>query len=313
MKGQLNQAVVFTKPMHHLGLPLTPVQLDGQLRDFFGERGFAIVQSRTATGPELAARRIVRQHYLMYSKGSCIGSARELELSGKAKIRFEEAFGKAWDAEVRAGRIVGNPALMVEKGIDAAALFNLWNPRFAEGETRKIQAGLLMAWIGELDRYCINGFYPILEEIFNHPATELRYHVVEFDPGEVSWARFRKEILGSTNAAKADPKSFRGRLYSTYGAALEYPGRDNFAHGSAGPLEGLVERIVHEPDFDMQSNPVGRFLLERGIGLEMFKDWKSRQSVVRLGEIFDATEEKDTAEALGLLEPTVREMLRSVP
>ena len=298
MQEQVNQAVIFTKPVHHLGLPLTPAELDGQLRTFFLEKGFAIVKSKKTTGSELAARNTIRQHYLMYSQASCIGSASELELLPDAGERFEEAFGKAWDAEVRAGRIVGNPALMDEKGIDAAALFNHWNSRFAAGETRKIQAGLLMAWIEELDRYCINGFYPVMEEIFNHPATVMDYHVVEFDPGQVTWECFRKKILGATNAAQADSESFRGRLYSTFGASLEFPGRDNFAHGSAGPLEGLVERIVHEPDFDMQTNPVGRFLLGRGIDLETFKDWKSRQPVYRLGEIFDATEKKNTAEAL---------------
>ena len=302
MKEPLNQAVVFTKPVHHLSLPLTPVQLDERLRSFFEARGFNLVRSRKVMGAELAARGIIREHYLMYSKDSSIGSVDELELVPGAKERFKEAFGKAWDAEALAGRIVGNPALMADKGLDAAKLFNHWNLRFAGGETRKIQAGLLMAWIEELDRYCINGFYPILEEIFNHPATEMHYHVVEFDPQKVSWASFRKEILGATNAAQADPGSFRGQLYSSYGSALEHPGRDNFAHGSAGPLEGLIERIVHEPDFDMQTNPVGRFLLARGVDLEHFKAWKSGQSIVQLGDLFDATEEKDTPDALTLLE-----------
>ena len=305
MKGQVNQAVVFTKPVHHLGLPLSPVQLDEELRLFFEGRGMRIVQSKKVMGAELAARGIICQHYLMYSKGSYVESVRELELSGESKKRFEEAFGKAWDAEARAGHIVGNPALMTKMKIDATALFNLWNIRFSGGETQKIQAGLIMAWIEELDHYCINGFYPILEEIFNHPATELHYHVVEFDPKEISWAYFRKKILGATNAAKADPKSFRGRLYSTYGSILKYPGRDNFAHGSAGPLEGLVERIVHEPDFEMQTNPVGHAFLERGIDLRMFKAWKGQQSIVKLGKIFDATEEKDTSEALVLLESVI--------
>lgn len=309
MKGLLNQAVVFTKPVHHLGLSLTPDQLDAELQAFFVEHGFSIVQSRKVTGPELAAHNTIREHYLMYSWDSCIESATELELVPAALERFEAAFGKAWDAEVQAGRIVGNPTLMEEKGIDASTLFNHWNTRFAAGETHKIQAGLVMAWLEEFDRYCINGFYPVLEEIFNHPATVMNYHVVEFDPLQISWKHFREKVLGATNAAQADPESFRGRLYAAYGAALEFPGRDNFAHGSAGPFEGLVERVVHEPDFEMQTNPVGRFLLEQGVDLERFKDWKARQPVYRLGKIFDVTEEKDTPEALELLKP-VADLMR---
>ena len=73
-------------------------------------------------------------------------------------------------------------------------------------------------------------------------------------------------------------------------------------HGSAGPLEGLVERIIHEPDFDMTANPIGRYLIERGITLDRFRQWKSGRSIAQLGEVFDATEEKNTAEVLSLLD-----------
>jgi len=301
MQNKVNQAVVFTKPVHHLGLPLTPEQLDGQARAFLTDKGFEMVLCRNVTGSELAERNVIRQHYLMYSKGSCIESADELGVSGEGKARFEQAFGKSWDAEVAAGRIMGNPGLMETKDMGSDELFKLWNARFSTGKTEKIQEGLLMAWLDELDCYCINAFYPILEKIFYNPATEMTYYVVEFDPEEVSWTRFRKKILGATDASKADPESFRGQLYAAYGTALEYPGRDNFVHGSAGPLEGLVERTIHEPDFDMASNPVGRYLLGRGIDLETFKYWRSNQSVLQLGELFDATEEKDTSEVLDLL------------
>jgi len=299
MQDKINQAVVFTKPVHHLGLSLTPEELDGQARTFLEGKGFRIVFSKQVTGSDLAERDVIKQHYLMYSKGSCIGSADELGVSDEGKARFECAYGRRWDAEVAAGRIVGNPGLMAAKGIGSSELFNLWNVRFRAGKTQKIQAGLLMAWLDELDCYCINAFYPTLEKIFYNPATETTYHVVEFDPGQVSWGRFRKNILGATDASKAEPESFRGRLYADYD--VDFPGRDNFVHGSAGPVEGLVERIIHEPDFDLAANPVGRYLLGRGITLEMFKHWKSGQSILQLGELFDATEEKDTAETLDLL------------
>lgn len=301
MQDKINQAVVFTKPVHHLGLPLMPEQLAERTRVFFEGKGFRIIYTKQVTGSDLAARDVIRQHYLMYSKGSCVGSAGELGVSNEGKVRFERAFGKGWDAEVAAGRILGNTALMEAKDIGSDELFNLWNARFSVGEAQKIQEGLLMVWLDELDCYCINAFYPTLEEFFYNPATEMTYYVVEFDPEEISWERFRRNILGATDASKADPESFRGQLYAAYGTALEYPGRDNFVHGSAGPLEGLVERTIHEPDFDMAANPVGRYLLERGVGLETFRNWKSNQPIAQLGELFDATEEKDTAEVLDLL------------
>ena len=301
MQEKINQAVVFTKPVHHLGLPLTPAQLDEQVRTFLEEKGFGFVFSKRIGGSELAERNVIREHYLMYSKAFYIEDVAELGLSEEAKARFNAAFGKSWQNETDAGKIVSQRQLLADKGISAHKLYLYWNGQFTSRQVHKIQEGLFMAYLKELDSYCINAFYPSMEENFYNPATEITYHVVEFDPEQVSWSRFRRNILGATDASKADPESFRGRLYAAYGTALKFPGRDNFVHGSAGPLEGLVERTIHEPDFDMAANPVGRYLLGRGIDLERFKIWKSGQPIAQLGELFDATEEKDAAEALDLL------------
>ncbi|MCF7848032.1 MAG: hypothetical protein K9M45_04215, partial [Kiritimatiellales bacterium] len=107
-------------------------------------------------------------------------------------------------------------------------------------------------------------------------------------------------ILGSTDASKANPASFRGQLYAQY--KIDFPARDNFVHGSAGPFENFIERSIHEAGFDMSSNPVGRYLSARGVTLDSFRDWKSKQSLSFLGELFDATEEKNTDEIFQTLE-----------
>jgi nucleoside diphosphate kinase len=297
MQDKINQAVVFTKPVHHLGLSLTPKQLDEQTQAFFEGKGFRFVSSKQLTGTGLAERDVIKQHYLMYSKAACIQSVDELELTDEAKLKFESAFGESWQAE--AGKVMGSPALQQEKGISSHELYLRWNEQFSSRRTCKIQDGVIMAWLADLDCYCINAFYPVMEENFYNLATEIAYHVIEFDPNQVSWSQFRKNILGATDASKAEPGSFRGQLYSAH--QVDYPGRDNFVHGSAGPLEGLVERTIHEQDFDMAANPVGLHLLERGVSLERFGQWKSSRSIAQLGALFDATEEKDTAGALDLL------------
>ncbi len=301
MSKTINQAVVFTKPVHHLGLPLTPEQLDQQTRTFLTDKGLRIVLNRKLTGTELSERDAIRQHYLMYSKAACIDSTSELVLSDEAKARFFASFGKNWDEEADAGKILGFPRISREKGISAQELYLLWNDQISSRKTQKIQDGLLIAYLKALDCYCINAFYPAMEENFYNPKTDITYYVVEFDPDQISWEQFRENILGSTDASKADPQSFRGQLYAIYGYALEYPGRDNFVHGSAGPVEGFVERVIHEPDFDMTTNPVGDYLAEQGMTLDSFKLWKSGQSISQLGDLFDSTEEKNTDEALSLL------------
>ena len=298
MDTSINQAVVFTKPLHHLGIPLTPDELGEQTRTFLSERGFEVVYSKKVTGTELAEREVIRQHYLMYSRAACIASSDELGLSDEAKATFETVFGKSWASESE--KVLGSPCLQRAKGISTHELFLRWNELFTRRKTQKLDAGLLMAWLSDLDCYCINAFYPAMEENFYNPTTNIDYFVVEFDPDQVSWEQFRKEVLGVTNASKAAPDSFRGQLYAEY--QVEFPGRDNFVHGSAGPLEGLVERSIHEPDFKMAANPVGEYLAALGVSLERFKEWKNRQSNAELGAIFDITEEKNTDDIFPILD-----------
>jgi hypothetical protein len=290
----LNQAVLFTKPLHHLGLSLTPAQLDERVQTFFTQKGFNILLTRPVTGESLSERNVIKQHYLMYSRAACVQSADELALTDEAKGKFESAFGKNWDTE--SSKVLGSPALQQAKGISTHELFLRWNEQFTQRKTCKVQDGVILARLDDLDGYCINAFYPAMEENFNNPATQMTYYVVEFDPSQISWKLFRKNILGATDAAKAESESIRGLLYTD--CKVEYSGRDNFIHGSAGPLEGLVERAIHEPDFNIADNPVGRMLAERSINLDQFKQWKLNQTISQLGDIFDATEEKNTSEIL---------------
>lgn len=301
MQDTINQAVLFTKPVHHLGLQLTPEELDGQVQAFFKGKGFRMVFSQSMTGPSLAERDAIKQHYLMYSEAACIRSVEELGLSDEAISRFESTFGKSWTAE--SGKVLGSPTLQRTKGISSHELYLLWNDRFSNRETCKLQDGVIVAWLEDQDCYCVNAFYPAMEENFYSASTKMAYHVVEFDPRRVSWSQFRRDILGVTDASKADPGSFRGQLYAAH--AVEFPGRDNFVHGSAGPLEGLIERMIHEPEFDMTTNPVGRHLLSHGVTLDRFQQWKNGRSISQLGEIYDATEEKDTLPVLDILD-TIR-------
>ncbi len=288
----INQAVLFTKPVHHLGIDLDPDGLNQLAREYFEGRGFTITFSKRVAGAELAEREIIRKHYQMYSKASY----GDIGITDEGMAVFEECFGREWDDEVEGGRIMGNPQLLESKGIDAHQLFALWN----NAEVKKVQAGVLMGWLESLDCYCINAFYPAMEANFYHPDTRIDYYVVEFEPAQVSWLQFRKEVLGATNAAKAAPESFRGQLYAKY--KVDFPGRDNFVHGSAGPFEGLVERSIHEPDFDLADNPVGRYLAGKGVTLESLNAWKAQQTNADLGALFDATEEKNTDEVLPILD-----------
>ena len=293
----VNQAVIFTKPVHHLRIGLSSEELNQRLRCFFEQKGVRFINSKQVTGVELESREVIKEHYWMYSVAAradtvCVDEA--------AKERFEAFFGKTWQDELDAGRIVSMPRLLNDFDISAQQLFVIWRNLYASGQTVKLQAGWIMGFIEELNVYGINAFYPSLEEIFYHPEARIHYHVVEFDSAQISWEEFRCNLLGITNAGAADSGSFRGELFLDY--PVEFPDRDNYAHGSAGPLEGLIERAIHEVDFDITTNPVGAYLAERGVTRDSLLCWREAQPLAALGDLFDATEEKNTEVVLQILE-----------
>lgn len=306
MEKLLNQAVLFTKPLEHLGIPLLADELADIICEYIWQHGFQVTHASRISGPELAERDVIRDHYAIYSRASYISDPAELGMGDAARQSFQLAFGKSWDEEVGAGRVMGHPLLLQSKGVDEDGLFELWNAQYAEGRVARVQEGVLVAWLEALDCYCINGFYPAMEKNFYAPSSMIEYFVVEFDPERVSWNTFRHDLLGATDASKAVEGSLRANLYAEY--RVEFPARDNFIHGSASPLEGFVERSVHEAHFDELSNPVGRFLAQNGISLNDFLRWKGANSISTIAELFEQVEDRDIAEVLSILESKVAVM-----
>jgi hypothetical protein len=297
-----NQAVVFTKPLHHLNLPFSCQELNSFAAGFLEHHHLHIIKKIEVTGDELARRNVIAQHYYMYSKASLFTHPDELRPTDSARSLFKQRFQQEWDEQVRAGTITNNLTLMRRHNLTPEELFLRWNRQFDDKAVVKLQSGLLITWLESFQQYGLNGFYPSLEATFTHPATRMHYYVIEFDPAEVSWKAFREQMLGKTDASRADPQSLRGELYQRFKSQLHFPGRDNFVHGSAGPLESFIERSIHEPDFEMNQSPVGMYLQQSGVTLPLFQQWKAAQSLHQLGALFDATEEIELQEALPILE-----------
>ena len=89
---------------------------------------------------------------------------------------------------------------------------------------KKVQSGLLVAFVKKFNAYVINGFVRWLIDLTTQILCIIS--VIEFDSKDCSWDSFRKEILGITNSSKAVSNSLRGKLYADY--PVELPGSDNF-------------------------------------------------------------------------------------
>jgi hypothetical protein len=240
------------------------------------------------------------QHYIVYSKAVRLESLDTLIMSEAGLARFEERFGTSWEDEKVAGRLMTTDQLIEKKGLAITDLWEAWENHLATGQTLKVQSGLIVAFVEAFDAYLINGFYPAMAERFDHADNVMHYFVVEFDSAECSWESFRKEILGVTNSSKAASTSLRGQLFADF--PVELPGSDNFVHGSAGPLEGFAERLVHEEEVGLATSPIGVYLQRRGVSAVTFRAWCARKPIVELAALFDLTEEKNSDEILPILD-----------
>jgi hypothetical protein len=296
----INQAVIFTKPIYHLPFSLTADALRDRVETFLLDRGFYIRTRHCVDGQTLRSQGTMDQHYIVYSKAVRLESLDTLIMSEAGLARFEERFGTSWEDEKVAGRLMTTDQLIEKKGLAITDLLEAWEDHLATGQTLKVQSGLIVAFVEAFDAYLINGFYPAMAERFDHADNVMHYFVVEFDSAECSWESFRKEILGVTNSSKAASTSLRGQLFADF--PVELPGSDNFVHGSAGPLEGFAERLVHEEEVGLATSPIGVYLQRRGVSAVTFRAWCARKPIVELAALFDLTEEKNSDEILPILD-----------
>ena len=296
----INQAVIFTKPIYHLPFSITHETLRDRVKAFLLDHSFYIRSERCVDGETLCAQGTMDQHYIVYSKAVRLDTLDTLVMSETGLARFEERFGASWEDEKVAGRLMTTNQLIAQKGLAITDLLNAWEQQLAADQTLKVQSGLIIGFVEAFDAYVINGFYPAMAERFHHADNRMHYFVVEFDSADCSWKSFRKEVLGCTNSSKASPTSLRGQLYADF--PVELPGSDNFVHGSAGPLEGFAERLVHEDEVGLATSPIGVYLQRRGISAVTFRAWSARKPIVELAALFDLTEEKNSDEILPILD-----------
>ena len=146
-----------------------------------------------------------------------------------------------------------------------------------------------------------------MRQQFVEPDAELRYLVCEFDEAELSWKRFRREVIGATNPSEAAPGSARAELLSRWselGLPAETTYGQNGVHASAGPLEGLKERCIWAGG-TLDDDAFARALID-GAALEpgTLEAWLQDNTVVTLGgetdKVFDLTEEMGSLQVVEL-------------
>ena len=298
----INQAVLFSKPLHHLDISFTSDELNYEIQQYLKSNEIYIRLNKKINGKNLESKNILNNHYRIYDYATNIDSILNLEISDISIKFFEEKFSVKWNAAIDTNKLDTVNNIKKRYNLSNKEISDIWNDD-KNDKVIKLQPGLVVSYIKTLDIFLINGFYPYMIELFYNHFYDMNYYVVEFDSKKINWINFRKDILGATNCSKSLKTSFRGLMYSKF--KVTNPGTNNFIHGSAGPLEGLIERIVHEQSLALSTNPIGVYLLSRNMQINQFNLWLDNQSIDNLSWIFDETEEKNSDQIQDFLNETL--------
>mgnify|MGYP006274668139 CR=1 FL=1 len=293
-----NRALVFLKPK--ASTPAFTNYVTHVLRD----RGVRLETPRTVTFEEMRDNGLVDAHFFSVAGPAHTEHPEQLAVSEIAQANFAKRFGQSWAQAAREGKLRSASQAMAAGGVsDGSAFLQNW---LAAPQVRLCE-GLYAAYFKASDRYVLNGFYPALRQRYLTEGAKVICFDVRFDPGRLSWERFRRDIIGDTRPEEANPGSLRRCLLERYADLGCTPPNvtQNGIHASAGPIEGLRERWIWLGESPVTS-PLGEALLRNGLSRHGLDHWLENTTVSLAGTtapIFDITEDMDADEVLQALRP----------
>jgi hypothetical protein len=292
-----NEFVIFSKP--ELG------RLSGddlaRIWDLFADllRTYDVTVHRsvTLTGEELESSGAMQDHYGVINKISRLGRPALTEPA-------EAALHQHYNDLLSAATVLGGHQFLAEyPDFSPYALGVL----FANAEVVRLGPGTY-AGLVKIDGtpvVILNGFHPRQLSFFTAPDTVCAFLHCS---SPTDWSVLRSDLIGTTDPAKADAKSVRGRLFADpAGFGLETVSYNfNGVHMSAGPLEGLAElNRFFGTEQPITTWTFAQALAAAGIsddGVSALLDNPTLEaSDGERGTAFDLTEELDAADAAALL------------
>jgi len=248
------------------------------------------------TSETIAKDLLIDKHYYAIASKATLLQPKQLNVPTD---RFQEQFGVAWEEVLKQG--LAYNALDAAKhlgGLDATQMEAKWRETKGTKNQIKFGGGFYCAKIGDI--YVFNGFFMSMRESYVAPGKKIVAFEANWDSKELSWEKFRSEILGPTDPAKAPEGSIRGTIYKDW-EALGLPSQpntgDNGVHGSASPYEGLSE-LMNWMGKPIDQCAFGQTMMKSGIKESTIKEWTTDPQVVidlegNKGSCYDALEDKD--------------------
>jgi hypothetical protein len=270
------------------------------LRAALEQRGIHVSAEMIVTGLEIREKGLIDRHYTVIARVGGCPQPQTLELNDTALAAFQSAFGLSWSQAIDRNLLFSGMAALEKLNVTPAALMRLWSA----AKTAKIGPGF---YIGAIQGILVlNGFYPSIREIYTTEDGRIRCFLLEFDGDVLPWKRFRSEVIGATDPARAITSSIRGTLFrrrDEFGLAMD--ARDNVIHASASPFEAMMERAIWMPGFDPAADPLWQALAGSGIGRPALAALACHNPVVTLdgktASAIDHLEDTDTPNAAVLI------------
>ena len=282
-----NSAFVFVKPAANTEATQALV------KHVFSDNKISIKSEGSIGGGTIDAKKLIDQHYYAIASKATLTKPKDLPVPAD---KFLAKFGVEWQQALDDDLVFNAADACTKFETDADGLNDKWQAAKDAGTMVKFGGGFYCAKVEDI--YVFNGFFMTMRAGFVMPDVSIHYFVVEFDETDLSWEKFRGEILGPTDPADAPAGSLRGKILAQYqelGIASKPFTGENGVHASASPLEGLAERM-NWLEADVKTDVFGKELLAVGVDEVTIKQWSVDPAVEHAegkGSCFDLLEDLD--------------------
>jgi hypothetical protein len=270
---RLKQALVLVKPeLLYPGRDRAGIL--GTVRAMLAASGLS-VGGAAVLGPARLAD-VVAAHYAVINRVSRLG------VEGLT-LMAEEALRRRFTASTP---VLGGHQILARLDVSPEHLTQAWRG----ARSTKLAPGVYAAalQVGGQPMVALNGFHP--EQLAHYTTGDARVVAFEVTWDTPTWRTFRSQIIGATDPYAADARSMRAYVRDNRDAlgVCEVSRGMNGVHGSAGPLEAMVELCRF---FGVSSTATSFGALAGGSFDRLPMD-------AGLHELFEATEDCEPDEAL---------------
>jgi hypothetical protein len=295
-----NELLFFMKPeVFMLGSAAETEKLVKFILDSIGKYDARIDGICAVSGSALEKHNIMSSHYGYIN---VMSNSASTKTDGEAMAAITKAFG----LEEGEFEVLGGHEYLKRFGDETPdTLDKVW---FAE-KSIKVRSGFYVRLIEKEGRkiVLVDGFHPNQLAYFTKQDRKIVLLLLHSD---TEWSRLRNSLVGTTFPEKAAPESIRGMLYSH---AAEYGFEkvdisNNCVHLSAGPFEAMSEilnffgKLIGMDIGKVQPNMLKR-MMASGITYDDAVKALDNPRFSYQGkdtDLFGATEDKDTDDAIGI-------------